>query len=185
MKRNGIRARCSKPPIQPGQDGRDYCRNRRRYLGHPHLQLLPQILGFGIFSNGNWYVGAGTAVTTPLLSQAFFHFVPYLTVVWVLTILLDILLLRLGHWNMLTRLTFIGLKIVNIVIAAAMLGVPSLLAITTASLTPAMGSAGAAQTLVTMLNLFVRIALWLGIFGSVVEIIRPSPGWQPTKSFPS
>ena len=136
------------------------------------FNFYPQIIGFGIFSNGNWYVGAGNAITTPLLSQAFFHFVPYLTVVWVLTILLDILLLRVGHWNVLTRLFFIALKIINIVIAAAMLGVPSLLAITTASLTPTVGSAEAAHTLVVMANLFLRIALWLAIFGSIVEIIR-------------
>jgi hypothetical protein len=136
------------------------------------FNFYPQILGFGIFSNGNWYVGAGTALSTPLLSPDFFYFVPYLTAVWVLTILLDIVLLRMGHWNVLTRISFIGLKIVNIIIAAEMLGVASLLAITTASLTPALGSAEAAHTLVTMLNLFVRFALWLGIFGSVVEIIR-------------
>jgi len=134
--------------------------------------FYPQILGFGIFSNGNWYIGAGNAVATPLLSPAFFHFVPYLTVVWVLTILLDTILLRLGHWNVLTRFCAIGIKIITIGIAAAMLGGPSLLALTAASLSPAMGSADAANTLVNMLNLFIRIALWLGIFGSVVEIIR-------------
>jgi len=78
----------------------------------------------------------------------------------------------MGHWNVLTRIFSIALKIVPIVIAAAMLGAPSLLAITTASLTPAMGSAEAAHTLVTMLNLFIRIALWLGIFGNIVEIIK-------------
>jgi len=136
------------------------------------FNFYPQILGFGIFSNGNWYVGTGNALSTPLLSQAFFYFVPYLTGVWVLTILLDIFLLRIGHWNMLTRISFIGLKIINIIIAAEMLGVGSLLAITAVSLAPAIGSAEAAHTLVTMLNLFIRIALWLGIFGSVVEIIR-------------
>ena len=136
------------------------------------FNFYPQIIGFGIFSNGNWYVGAGNAVTTPLLSQAFFHFVPYLTVVWVLTILLDILLLRLGRWTLPTRLFFIALKIVNIVIAATMLGGPSLLAITTTSLTPAMGSAEAAASLVNLLGHFVNIALGLAIFGSAVEIIR-------------
>jgi hypothetical protein len=136
------------------------------------FNFYPQIIGFGMFSNGNWYVGAGNAITTPLLSQDFFYFVPYLTAVWVLTILLDIFLLRMGHWNVLTRIAFIGLKIINIFIAAEMLGVGSLLAITTAWLTPAMGSADSAQTLVNMMNLFVRFAMWLGIFGSVVEIIR-------------
>ena len=137
------------------------------------FNFYPQILGFGIFSNGNWYVGLGNAAaSTLLLSEAFFHFVPYLTVVWVLTILLDIFLLRLGHWNMLTRLTFVGLKIVNIIIAASMLAAPSLLAVTAASLIPAIGNADAARTLVTMLNIFIRIALGLAIFGNAVEIIR-------------
>ena len=81
----------------------------------------------------------------PLLSEAFFYFVPYLTLVWVLTILLDIVLLRMGYWNAVTRISLIGLKVVSIVIAAAMLGVPSLLAITTASLTAAIGDAEAAR----------------------------------------
>ena len=136
------------------------------------FNFYPQVIGFGIFSNGNWYVGAGTAVSAPLLSQAFFHFVPYLTVVWGLTILLDFVLLRKGHWDIVTRVFFIALKIVNIAIAAGMLAAPSLLALTTASLTPALGGAEAARSLITLLSLFVRIALWLAIFGSVVEIIR-------------
>ena len=136
------------------------------------FNFYPQIISFGIFSNGNWYMGAGTAISTPLLSESFFHFVPYLTVVWVLTILLDIVLLRMGHWNVPTRLFLIALRIVSMVIAAAMLGAPSLLAITAASLTPAIGSPEAAHSLITLLNLFVRIALWLSIIGNVVEIIR-------------
>jgi hypothetical protein len=136
------------------------------------FNFYPKIIGFGIFSNGNWYIGTGNMLSTPLLSQAFFYFVPYLTVVWVLTILLDIILLRMGHWNVLTRLSFIGLKIINIIIAALMLGGPSLLAITAASLTPAIGSAEAARTLVTIPNMFIRIALGLAICLSAVEIIR-------------
>jgi hypothetical protein len=148
------------------------------------FNFYPQILGYSIFSNETWYVGIGNGVSTPLLSEAFFHFVPYLTVVWVLTILLDIVLLRLGHWNALTRIPFIVLKIVNIAIAAAMLRGPSLLAITSASLTLAMGNAQAAQTLVTLLNLFVLIALWLAIFGSVVEIIRAISRLARNESMP-
>jgi hypothetical protein len=136
------------------------------------FNFYPQILGFGIFSNGNWYVGAGNAISTPLLSQSFFHFVPYLTAMWVLTILLDIVLLRYGHWNTITRIFFIALKIISIAIAAAMLAAPSLLAITTASLTPGMGSAQAAGSLITLLGHIVNIALGLAIFGNAVEIIR-------------
>ena len=148
------------------------------------FNFYPQILGFGIFSNGNWYIGAGNAISTPLLSQAFFYFVPYLTMVWVLTILLDIGLLRMGQWNTMTRISFIGLKVINIGIAAAMLGAPTLLALTAASLTPALGSAESAHSLLTLLDLFVRIALWLTIFGSIVEIIRAISRLATNEIFP-
>ena len=141
------------------------------------FNFYPQIIGFtpslnGVFGSGNWAVGFGSVTFTPLLSQAFFYFVPYLTLVWVLTILLDILLLRMGHWNLLTRLSLIGLKIASILIAVLMLGGPSLLAVTTQSLTSAIGDAQAANTLMTMINGAVHFALWLSIIGSSIEIIR-------------
>jgi hypothetical protein len=141
------------------------------------FNFYPQIIGFtpslnGVVASGNWAIGFGSAVFVPLLSQSFFQFVPYLTLVWALTISLDIILLRMGSWNAVTRVCLIGLKIVNIVIAAAMLGVPSLLAITEASLSTAMGDPSGAHILMTMLNIFVRVALWLSIFGNAVEIIK-------------
>ena len=141
------------------------------------FNFYPQIIGFtpslnSVVGSGNWAVGFGSATFMPLLSDAFFYFVPYMTLVWVLTIILDIILLRIGHWNVVTRICLISLRIVNMIIAAAMLGVPSLLAITTASLTPALGNAQAAQTLISMLSQFVRVALWLSIVGNSIEIIR-------------
>jgi hypothetical protein len=104
------------------------------------FNFYPQIIGFtpslnGVVGSGNWAVGFGNLTFVPLLSAAFFTFVPYLSLVWALTILLDFILLRIGYWNVVTRFIVIGLKIANIIIAVVMLGVPSLLAITTASLT--------------------------------------------------
>jgi hypothetical protein len=136
------------------------------------FNFYPQIIGFGYTSSGNWYVGAGNLTFIPLLSQAFFHFVPYITLVWALTIILDIVLLRMGHWNVVTRICLIGLKIINIIIAAAMLAVPTLLAITTASLTTALGDAEGARILMTLLSQIVRVALWITIIGNGIEIIR-------------
>jgi len=100
MKRNGTRVRCfNVSPSSLIKVGETIAEIVGACVAIIIFNFYPQILGFGIFSNGNWYVGAGTAVSTPLLSQAFFHFVPYLTVIWVLTILLDIGLLRMGQWN--------------------------------------------------------------------------------------
>ena len=141
------------------------------------FNFYPQIIGFtpslnGVVGSGNWAVGFGNLTFVPLLSEAFFYFVPYMTLVWALTIILDIVLLRMGHWNAVTRICLIGLKIVNIIIVASMLAVPSLLAITSTSLTTALGDAGAARTLMTLLSQIVRVALWITIVGNSIEIIR-------------
>jgi len=141
------------------------------------FNFYPQIIGFtpslnGLVGSGNWAVGFGNLTFVPLLSKAFFVYVPYLTLVWVLTILLDIALLRMGYWNVLTRISLFGLKIVNIVIAAAMLAGPSLLAVTNASLTSALGDAEGARILMTMVSQFVRVALWISIIGNGIEIIK-------------
>jgi hypothetical protein len=141
------------------------------------FNFYPQLISFtpslnGVVGSGNWAIGFSNAQFMPLLSEAFFRFVPFLTAIWVLTILLDILLLRIGHWTAATRTSLIGLKVLNIIIAALMLAGPSLVAITLQTLTSSIGSPEAAQTLMTMLNGAVHFALWLGIFGNSVEIIR-------------
>jgi len=136
------------------------------------FNFYPQIIGFGYTTNGSWYVGAGSGTFVPLLSETFFSFVPYLTIVWSLTIILDIILLQMGTWNTITRLGSIGLKVVNIIIASEMLAGPSLLALTAASLTIILGDAEWARNFVIIMNQAIRILLWLSIFGNVVEIIK-------------
>jgi hypothetical protein len=141
------------------------------------FNFYPQIIGFtpslnGVVGSGNWAAAFGNLTFVPLLSEAFFAFVPYLTLVWALTILLDIVLLRMGHWSVWTRLSLIVLKIANIIIAAAMLAVPSLLAVTAPSLATALGDAEGASILMTLLSQVVRVALWLTIIGNGIEIIK-------------
>jgi hypothetical protein len=71
-----------------------------------------------------------------------------------------------------TRISLIGLKIINIIIAAAMLAVPSLLAVTNASLITALGDAEGARILMTFLSQFIKVALWISIVGNGIEIIK-------------
>jgi hypothetical protein len=153
------------------------------------FNFYPQLFSFtpslnGVVESGNWAIGFSNAAFVPLLSEAFFYFVPYLTIVWALTILLDIVLLRMGTWNTLTRSIFIGLKVISLMIAAGMLAAPSLIALTAASVAGPLGSLEAGQTLVNMLNLFIKAALWLGIFGTTVEIIKAIARMVTSKSMP-
>ncbi len=66
------------------------------------FNFYPQVFSIGYSSLGDWYAGLGNGAAVPLLSEAFFRYVPYLTVVWVLVIVLDIILLSRGYWNTLT-----------------------------------------------------------------------------------
>jgi hypothetical protein len=153
------------------------------------FNFYPQIIGFtpslnGVVGSGNWAVGFGNVTFTPLLSEAFFYYVPYMTLVWALTIILNIVLLRMGYWTAVTRIFSIGLKIINIIIVAAMLAGPSLIAVTTSTLTTAIGDADTAHILMTMLTQFVRFALWIAIIGNGIEIIRAAYRLATNKKLP-
>jgi len=159
------------------------------------FNFYPQIIGYtpslnGVVESGSWAIGFGNAVFVPLLSDAFFYYVPYLTLVWALTIILDIALLRMGLWNTVTRICSIGLKVIGILIAAAMLAGPSLVAITAESLAASIGDAGAAQILMTMLTQFVYLELWiiiiLGVYDAAKHayrllVKRPNPAFATKK----
>ena len=153
------------------------------------FNFYPQIIGFtpslnGVVESGNWAVGFGNVTFTPLLSETFFHFVPYMTLVWALTIILNIVLLRMGYWTAVTRIFLISLKIISIIIVAAMLAGPSLIAVTTSTLTTAIGDADTARILMIMLTQFVRFALWITIIGNGIEIIRAAYRLATNKKFP-
>jgi hypothetical protein len=45
------------------------------------FNFFPGIIGFGYRISGVWYLGLGNLPTFPLLSEAFFYYVPYLTLV--------------------------------------------------------------------------------------------------------
>lgn len=137
------------------------------------FNFYPQIIGFSPSLNSLIETGnLSTVIFVPLLSAAFFYYVPYLTMVWAATIILNIVLLRMGRWTILTRVFGAGLKIINILIAVAMLAGPSLIAVSTPALISALGDADAARILMSMLMIGVKVALWLAIIGGSIDVIR-------------
>ncbi len=137
------------------------------------FNFYPQIIGYtpsmnGVFENG----GFSTLTLVPLLSAAFFYYVPYLTLIWVLTIILDIILLRIGHWDTITRISMIGLKVLGIIIAASMLAGPSLIAISVKTFTASLGDAGIAKDLFYFITQVINLALWLAIILGTLDVIK-------------
>ena len=136
------------------------------------FNFYPQVFNLGYSTSGNWYIGTGNWISVPILSEAFFRFIPYLTLVWILTIVLDIILLQQGYWNTLTRIFSITLKVINIAISAAMLAGPSLIALTASSFPSTLANTQAIQILLTILPQIIRVGLWLSILGNAIEIIK-------------
>jgi hypothetical protein len=88
----------------------------------------PEWVGMGYLQNGIWY-------WVPILSQAFFSYIPWLNLIWAGTVVLNIILLRQMRWQPLTRWIRIGLRFFNIVILYHMLVGPSIINFSTVTLT--------------------------------------------------
>lgn len=117
----------------------------------------------GIYNNIN-----GVWSFTPILTEAFKAYIPWLSLLWILTILLDVMVLRKGAWQTGTRLFSILVSALNIAIAASLMGNISLLY----TLEGATGMLGAVGILKSLLNQFLIIALAISIIVNAVKIVQ-------------
>jgi hypothetical protein len=126
----------------------------------------PQLIGFYFLKGTEWKV-------LPLLSEAFFRWLPLINIAWAAEIILNGMLLRSGRWDTSTRLVSIGIKVLQIVILALLITGPSILALTPEVLkTSGITDPGATQALNMLASQGIRIILGLAIFGSVVDIFK-------------
>jgi hypothetical protein len=83
------------------------------------LNFFPQIIGFGFLLNDEW-------TFLPVLSDAFFRYLPFINALFGLEIVLNLYLLRLGRWQTATRWLHTTLKALWVALAAVMLAGPEL-----------------------------------------------------------
>lgn len=91
------------------------------------FNLYPQYVGIVLFSDGQW-------TFIPVLTEAFFRYMPWINLLWVLQIGHDVWLLRKGVWDVVTRLVNLALKLGSIAVAYAMLIGPAIFKISGESL---------------------------------------------------
>jgi hypothetical protein len=87
------------------------------------FNFYPQLLRFGFLQNGQWYFFT-------FLSEAFFKYVPALTILWGLEIILSIFQFRAGVWQTATRWFKVLIKVLNIVLLAVIIAGPPILDLT-------------------------------------------------------
>lgn len=140
--------------------------------------FFPHFITIGYKVDGSWWIGIFSMVkestwSIPILSQAFFGYLPALTVLWATTILLDISLLRRGRWENWSRWGSLFLKIATIALACLMLAGPALVAIDTSTLISAgFPNPQTASLVVSIANLGAILALGVAIIASLVQVLR-------------
>lgn len=131
-------------------------------LGLVLLNLYPQVRSMA------------TLQSSPLLyllplSEAFYSYLPWINLLGVLTIALNLFLLRQGAWTTLTRLASLGLDLAGILLAGAMLVGPALV---DTALLSSMPGAGANEVLVPLMNVVPKIALVIVIVVQSIEAVQ-------------
>jgi uncharacterized membrane protein YuzA (DUF378 family) len=129
----------------------------------------------GIYNNTN-----GVWTFIPIMTDAFKAYIPWLDMLWILTIVLDLLVLRKGVWQTGTRVLAILVSGLNIAILVNLIqSVPMLF-----TLEGALGYWGSMGILKSLINQFLIIAMVIGIIASVVKIIQMLLGIAKSKIGP-
>ncbi len=128
------------------------------------FNFYPQVLSFTPSLNG---LGSGKVAFVPILSEAFARYVPWLNLLWVLSIALNLALLRSRRWTTASRLFSAVLKLLGIGIASAMLLGPSILNVSAWPVGP-----GGHAALASLLNLLVRLGLVVAILAALADLIK-------------
>jgi hypothetical protein len=137
-----------------------------------------QFLSLSYSDNNIWFIGFGNFLadkqgSIPLFSAAFFRWLPLMNAAWLVEIILNGMLIRSGRWDVPTRLLSIGAKVLQIVINILLLTGPFILGFTVEGLTATkLVDTGTSQVIISAMKQGMPILLGLGIFGSVVEIIK-------------
>ncbi|HEY5901415.1 MAG TPA: hypothetical protein VIU39_02600 [Anaerolineales bacterium] len=123
-------------------------------------------IGFYFLSDGRWSI-------LPVLTDAFFRWMPLINITWVSEIVLNALLLQSGRWTVPTRLTAMAIKLMQIAIGFFLLTGPTILAITPESLqATGVFPPDAAQTLGTMAQQGVRSVIAVVMFVQGIDVVK-------------
>lgn len=139
------------------------------------LNGFPHIIGMYFLSDDKW-------TFVPILSQAFFRYMPWINLLSALQIALNLWLLQQGVWRTSTRVAALTLKGGTLALAVAMLTGPAILQITPESVagTPLVDVIEKLGTLTGFVTIPLLAAV---ILGSVIEMGQI--GWKLLQPKPS
>ncbi|HOE69770.1 MAG TPA: hypothetical protein PLE10_09885 [Brevefilum sp.] len=131
------------------------------------------LINFFLDRIGIYYVGKTGWVVSPVLNQNFNRYIPLLTAANLLSIVLNLFLIRKGSWDKATTVAKLAINVFTIGISIAILTGPNIL-----TLDPSAWNAlnidvsKTAEELTGLMNTGMRILIGFSIFGLVVESIK-------------
>jgi hypothetical protein len=133
-------------------------------IGLIFINLYPHIFKSTMLTGGVW-------IFFPPLSDAFLHYLPWINLLAVLGLVLDVFLLRQGSWQTLSHLAGLVLDVSGILLAGIMLAGPSLINFSINDLAGKLSS-GAENTLASLIHLVPVIVLVICIIVQSIEVIQ-------------
>lgn len=129
------------------------------------LNIYPQWLGMFFFTGDE-------QVFIPMFTEKFFQFVPWINIVLVTEILLDIYLLRNAIWNRLTRLSKVIIEAVSLTLTVLILRTPDIIAFSAESLLNGPFPPEQAEVFVTIATYMFPIVMAIVIIIQSIELIK-------------
>jgi hypothetical protein len=131
------------------------------------------LINFFLDKIGLYYFDQSGWVSFPIINENFRRYIPWLTTVNVLSIVLNLYLIRQGYWDKVASLGKLFINIFTIAINFAILTGPEIITITQTALDVMnFDLTITAQEITRVLNIVVEVLMGLSIFGLVVESIK-------------
>lgn len=131
-------------------------------LGLVVLNIYPNVLSIRYSSDGAWIV-------LPILTVAFFHFLPWINIMGLLEIILNGFMLSQRDWTPVTRIFSILVDMAGMILAVVILRTPGIFGITPEALTT-MGIGPGAENLSRLFNMVPTIIIIIVVATTAVQV---------------
>lgn len=145
------------------------------------FNFYPQLIGIGFMSDDGW-------AFLPFLTETFFSYLPWFNLIWLGTLLLDVILIRAGTWQTLTRWFKVGLSLVTMAMLFIMITGAPLINLSAEAITRMNLKGGAhldPTAINTLMNSGMNAVLALILVLEGIDAVKTLLRWTSNRKIPA
>jgi hypothetical protein len=135
-------------------------------LGLIIFNLYPDLIAIHLNSNGKW-------TSIPILTEAFFRFLPWINVMGIAQIGFNVFMLAQSAWKPATRILSLLMDVAGAVLTVAIMTTPAVFAITPETWT-AVGAGEAAEILTQLFGFVPKIIIIVVVVATIIKVVQTS-----------